>query len=367
MDRRKKAKALHKGAFFRLSRFSEAYRSRLLAGVKDLDEYCMHENGLSLGSLITDRSQIDRTLGDYVLVRHSDKKRKQLGLVKHALLGAQHLFPGLKGNIPTAWAHVRTWEEEKVSKLRPPLPLAIWLCVVGLARAHAFTAPDHKLREAWAIFSVLVEVGFFCLLRPGEILRLCHSDIALPNNFVLCEKHAAVRILSPKNRRQFGDSQFVLLKNRNAISWLEKIHKENSDGLIWTKGQKVFGDWFRQLMKELKLSGCKFTPASLRPGGATMYYSAGVSVSTLRFMGRWSVERSLEHYIQLAMSAQIMNKLDPSAITRLKRLALLCLQQVWLTETVTGIADLSTVKKCDSLELLNWCRAYSRLDNQCRA
>ena len=367
MDRRSKAKTLHKGAFFRLSRFSEAYRSRLLAGVKDLEEYCMHESGQSLGSLFTEGSQIDRTLGDYVLMKHSDKRRSQLGLVKHALLGTQHLFPGLRGKIPTAWAHVRTWEEEKVSKLRPPLPLAIWLCVVGLARAHASTAHDPKLREAWTIFSVLVEVGFFCLLRPGEILRLCHADIALPNNFVLCEKHAAVRILSPKNRRQFGDSQFVLLKNRNAISWLAKIHKENSEGYIWTKSPKIFGDWFRQLMRELKLSGCKFTPASLRPGGATMYYSAGVSISTLRFMGRWSVERSLEHYIQLAMAAQIMNKLHPSAINRLKKLALLCLQQVWSTETVTGIADLSAVRKCENSELLTWCRAYSRLDNQCRA
>ena len=242
MDRHSKAKTMRKAACFRLSRFSEAYRSRLLTGVKDLDEYCMQEMGHSLESFITDGCHVDRTLGDYVLVRHSDKKRSQLGLVKHALLGAQHLFPGLKGKIPTAWAHVRTWEEEKVSKLRPPLPLPIWLCVVGLARAHAVTIKDPRLSEAWTVFSVLIEVGFFCLLRPGEILRLCHSDIAMPNNFVLCEKHAAVRILSPKNRRQFGDSQFVLLKNRNAISWLSKIHKENSDSYIWTKGPKVFGD-----------------------------------------------------------------------------------------------------------------------------
>ena len=100
MDRRKKAKALHKGAFFRLSRFSEAYRSRLLAGVKDLDEYCMHENGLSLGSLITDRSQIDRTLGDYVLVRHSEKKRKQLGLVKQCSLRGATFVSWSEGQHP---------------------------------------------------------------------------------------------------------------------------------------------------------------------------------------------------------------------------------------------------------------------------
>ena len=217
--------------------------------------------------------------------------------------------------------------------------------MVGLARGHAATAKNHKLRQAWTVFSVLIEVGFFCLLRPGEILRLRHSDIAMPNNFVLCEKHAAIRIVSPKNRRQFGDNQSVLLRNRNAISWLEKIHNEGDVRTIWAKGPKVFADWFRQLILELKLGDCKFTPASLRPGGATTYYSAGVSIGTLRFIGRWTVERSLEHYIQLAMSTQIMNKLKPEAVSRLKRLALMCLQLVWATEPVTGIADLSGLKK----------------------
>ena len=107
----------------------------------------------------------------------------------------------------------------------------------------------------------------------------------------------------------------MLLRNRNAISWLEKIHNEGDVRTIWAKGPKVFADWFRQLILELKLGDCKFTPASLRPGGATTYYSAGVSIGTLRFIGRWTVERSLEHYIQLAMSTQIMNKLKPEAVS----------------------------------------------------
>lgn len=367
MDLQDRTNHKQRGALFRLSRFSQAYRLRLLTGVKDLDAYCKLETGDSLERVCKDVDRADKILGEYILVKHADRKKNPLALVKHALLGAQHIFPAVKGKIPTAWAHVRTWEEERVSKLRPPLPLPIWLCVVGLARAHASTARNLKLREAWTIFSVLIEVGFFCLLRPGEIFRLRHSDIAMPNNFVLCEKHAAIRIISPKNRRQFGDSQFVLLRNRNAIAWLEKIHKAADEGLLWTKGPKVFADWFRQLMQELKVGDCKFTPASLRPGGATMYYSAGVSIGTLRFMGRWTVEKSLEHYIQLAMSSQIMNRLKPEAVTRLKKLALLCLQLVWTTDPITGIADLSGVKKSDSTVLLQWCRAYARLDNQCRA
>ena len=68
-------------------------------------------------------------------------------------------------------------------------------------------------------------------------------------------------------------------------------------------------------MDELGVKACNFTPASLRPGGATMYFSRGVQISTLRFMGRWTAEKSLEHYIQLAMATQIMNKLDETAVS----------------------------------------------------
>jgi len=198
-------------------------------------------------------------------------------------------------------------------------------------RAHARMESQEKIRRQWVLFSALIELGFFCLLRPGEIFRLKHCDVAMPSGLTLCEQHAAIKIASPKNRRQFGESQFVLLCNRNTIGWLKTIHIPHSEQLIWDRSPRVFALLMKQVMRELGVANCKFTPASLRPGGATMYYSRGISISTLRFMGRWSVERSLEHYIQQAMAAQIMNALSTKAVNRLKLLSPHCLaQSCWI-------------------------------------
>lgn len=66
----------------------------------------------------------------------------ELSLVKHALLGFQHVFPQLRGKLATCWENLKVWEEQRATKLRPPLPVPLWLFMVGLARAHAKVAED---------------------------------------------------------------------------------------------------------------------------------------------------------------------------------------------------------------------------------
>ena len=365
--RRKSEKLSAEGLHFRLSRFSAAYRRRLLDGLKDVTVFCQDETGDRLARVLQRPKLADQMLARYVLHKHADTRFHNLALTKHALLGCQHVFPQLRGQLNHAWSNMKVWEEERTRTLRPPLPVAIWLAAVGLARAHSVVSTSEVFKQQWLILSVLLEIGFFCLLRPGEILRLRHCDVALPTGFVLCDPHAALKIVSPKNRRQFGESQFVLVKNRNTIHGLKSILKNGDTSPVWPFKGRLFGILVKQLMSELGVESCKFTPASLRPGGATMYYGAGVNISTLRFMGRWSVERSLEHYIQLAMSTQIMNGLPPKAIKRLKKLAPLCFSQVSFSFPCGSIVDPASLASHNSEEILEWCRKYTRLDEQCRA
>ena len=168
---------------FRFSRFSAPYRSRLLQGLCDLQDYCKQELGQDLRVLIRQRRVIDRLLGAYVMDRHASSDGKQLSLVKHALLGCQHLNPRLRGRLAISWENLRVWEEQKVANLRRPLPVPIWVCTVGLSRAHGFTAQDGAVRSQWFIMAILLEIGMLCLLRPGELLKLRHSDFALPGSF----------------------------------------------------------------------------------------------------------------------------------------------------------------------------------------
>ena len=90
-----------------------------------------------------------------------------------------------------------------------------------------------------------------------------------------------------------------------------------------------------------------------------MYYGKGIPISTLRFMGRWTVEKSLEHYIQLAMSTQIMNRLSSSVISRLKRLAPLCLEFVVPDDFVHSLRLSEVLTSASSSTIADWCARYA--------
>lgn len=346
---------------FRLSRFSGPYRQRLLDGLKDLNDFCKTSRNITLEKIAAKPKTADAVLSEYVMCRFEDNTGVGLSKVKHALLGAQHTFPGLKGRLVTTWSSLKTWEEQRIARLRPPLPVAIWVLALGLARGHARTSKGRKEQHIWYIFATLMEIGLLCMLRPGELLSLTHNDLALPGSFVVGKGRAALRITSPKNRRQFGESQFVLVKNCNTIYWLSQMHQQGCTKPLWPSTAREFGRRFKQIMSELGVEACGFTPGSLRPGGATMFYNQNVPISTLRFMGRWTVEKSLEHYIQLAMATQILNKLDQSVVSRLSKLAPLCLSCVFEDSKLLENLGPLPGKKSSPAVIVAWCDAYAKL------
>ena len=231
-------------ALYRLSRFSGPYRSRLLSGLQDVQSYCKINTELPLKRLLRQPKLADRVLGQYVMDQHKQDSGAALSRVKHALLGCQHLIPQLRGKLCTAWENIRVWQEQRTSKLRPPMPVPVWVLMVGLARGRGIVADTQRDRNVWLIMAILLELGLLCMLRPGELMKLKHSDFALPGQFNLSNSMAAIQITAPKNRRQFGDHQFVSLKNPNTISWLECFVVEGSQDPFWPASRYVFVKMF---------------------------------------------------------------------------------------------------------------------------
>lgn len=351
-------------ALYRLSRFSRPYRSRLLSGLQDVQSYCQINTELPLKRLLRQPKLADRVLGQYVMDQHKQDSGAALSRVKHALLGCQHLIPQLRGKLCTAWENIRVWQEQRTSKLRPPMPVPVWVLMVGLARGRGIVADTQRDRNVWLIMAILLELGLLCMLRPGELMKLKHSDFALPGQFNLSNSMAAIQITAPKNRRQFGDHQFVSLKNPNTISWLECFVVEGSQDPFWPASRYVFVKMFKQLVQDLGVTSCQFTPASLRPGGATHYFNQGIGIASLRFLGRWTAERSLEHYIQHAMSTQILNRLPPAAISRLRTLGALCIEQVLHRSCQSLAPCFSTKGSRRGADLVSWCEEYASLDSR---
>ena len=327
-------------AAYRFSRFSPEYRARLLRGLCDLQDFCRKFACASLRQLLKHPKLADHEFSKYVMMKYEDGRNSTRSTVKHALLGCQHLAPRLKGQLVTAWENMRVWEEQRKTRPRPPLPVPIWAFMTGLSRAHAKVAAGAKFQREWCVFALMLELGLLCLLRPGELFKLRWNDFALPGSFSMSQSHAALRIISPKNRRQFGDEQFVILQNPNTIEWIRTLSQGFASELVWQGTPHRFSKLFKEITMELGVADCKFTPGSLRPGGATMLFGRGISISTLRFLGRWTVEKSLEHYVQQAMAVQILNRLDECTVARLCKLGPKCLDHILLLECSQRLASL---------------------------
>lgn len=350
---------------FRLSRFSDAYRSRLLNGMVNLQHYCEKSWNVKLDLVLRRAKVADKVLSQFVLTRHEELGAKGLSLVKHAILGCQHVVPSLRNQLAVTWANVKVWEEKRQTKLRPPLPVAIWLLMVGLARAHGLVASSVQQKCEWGAFSCLLEVGLLCLLRPGELLRITTRDISLPENLSLSQGQAAIRIESPKNRRQFGNFQFVSLKNPSTIARLRDLVAAAGDRQsLWPGPPSRFSRLFKQITSELKLEDCKFTPGSLRPGGATFLFGEGTPINVLRFLGRWTAEKSLEHYIQHAMSTKILNQLNSDTTRRLNKLAFHCLCLVVHPSISFPAPCVRSGHKIGQAVTVAWCLQYAKLERK---
>lgn len=144
-----------KQAAFRFARLSEPYRLRLTHSLRKFGDYC-NDSGVSLSRVLRSAVLADRLLSSFVLKAHATMRPGELSMVKHAALACQALCPALRGHLPETWANVKTWQEKTVGRLRPPLPVPIWVALLSVARApvlgevtHNLPGPSGQIFPAW--------------------------------------------------------------------------------------------------------------------------------------------------------------------------------------------------------------------------
>ena len=114
-----------------------------------------------------------------------------------------------------------------------------------------------------------------------------------------------------------GRQQYATVSVTSWLVWLVK-KSENSDSFLWNYSQQKFRSIFKEVCQRLRLGHCKFSPASLRAGGANWHIdNRGPEVARLRFEGRWSNLRSLEHYVQTARSQQLLLQIPDETSKRI--------------------------------------------------
>ena len=97
----------------------------------------------------------------------------------------------------------------KPSHFRAPVHLALLVALVCKAMLLSEEASQRSEAKRWKAFGTLLLVGFFGLLRPGELMNLKTEDAVPPNSLSLASDCAVVRVMRPKNARPMGIAQYV--------------------------------------------------------------------------------------------------------------------------------------------------------------
>ena len=317
-------KTVSHGLRIRLHRYSHAYRSRLLEAGKELCKF-LHKLKLEADSLYSlPTSELDGLLEQFVNLKHSQRSvsKGALRVAKHAVLFVQVLRPRTRHRLKSAWSCLKAWEETQPSQLRSPLPIGLLIGMCCQARLVATETPAEPVKNKWYIFSALLGAGFFGLLRPGELYNLKKLDVGPPNQLSFGTPCVTLKIDRPKNFRQLGHSQFVVINQPdvcNWISWAAQMTKGPKD-LLWKSSPAEFRRMFKECCEQLVGKGHCFSPASLRAGGATFKFDLCPDIGRLRLEGRWSTVQSLEHYIQVAKAQQLVQSIEPAQLKKITKL-----------------------------------------------
>ena len=236
------------------------------------------------------REDLDALVSEYI--EHLWASGEGRARANDTVAGLQDKDPKLRGCLPGSWRLLKTWSVNEIPNRAPPLPLKVLRALVG-----------------WAIFkddlafAVSLVVGFFCMLRTGEVLELCSHHIEMTGP-------SRVAILSlgfTKGGKRQGAAESATLTVVDALKLLWKWKRQASPRKTLCPSAYQWRSKFAQGLKALKLEEYNFRPYSLRRGGATHWFSHHGSFDKLLVQGRWAAPKTAKLYINegLALLAEL--------------------------------------------------------------
>lgn len=228
---------------------------------------------------------LDRSLVDYfhhLYLLHDGRNRS---LAEACKAGVEMYLPAVKRRLHGAQLALRGWR-----RLRPPVPHPplTWNLAVLIACDIARTG---RARHAIGIL-----LAFDSYLRVGELTSLRREDLADTGDIRLggAVQGMALRLSKTKT----GPNQWAEVRSADVQKLLRVV-------LQGTRaGQRLFpfsSSSFRQHFKAACLRrglSRDYVPHSLRHGGATRDFLAGVPLEEVLRRGRWASTKSARHYIQ---------------------------------------------------------------------
>lgn len=232
------------------------------------------------------RGDLDWTILEYLHEEYESNNGKGKGHIQKLLSGLQLIAPQLKGKLPLSVQALAGWRRLHPAQKHPPLT---WSLTVVIA---AKLAVWGKLDMAVGML-----LAFAALLRIGEMTNLKVEDFLdqdADDPRVDSASRSGLRLRATKT----GENLFAELKSDQVRRLLRAlVAGKDRKQRIFEFSADTFRKWMKRAVVSLGLTP-KYTPHSLRHGGATALYMAGVPLETILVRGRWASTKSARHYIQ---------------------------------------------------------------------
>ena len=223
--------------------------------------------------------QLDTVLSDYI--DHMFMEGEPIGYAGDLISGISRFCPGARLRIPTTRLWFRNWQREVVRVRALPIPAEVVKGLAGVALAM----------ERFDL-AALIPLGFLCMMRTGELLNLTKDDI-------IFSPYGSSAIITLRQTKTSGpNTEEGVLEDELVVRALRQVCDSLNDGEnIYSRPARCLGEDLRWLASLVGFEHKRFTPYSLRRGGATWHFHKFGSLNKTCLVGRWKHERTAKIYI----------------------------------------------------------------------
>eukprot|EP00438_Fugacium_kawagutii_P018433 Skav226165 [mRNA] locus=scaffold2279:87554:93841:+ [translate_table: standard] len=244
------------------------------------------------------KALLDPLISDYVEFLWSSGEGRSLA--SDSIAALQDRDPSIKGCLSGSWRLLKTWNAHEIPNRAPPLTEEALQTLAG----HALFNDRHA-------FALSLLLGFYGLLRTGELLALRNCDISQAGP-------SSVAIISlglTKGGQRMGAAESVTITEVDTLRRLWQWKQEHPKGEKLCPSPSAWRKLFNLTVQALSLTEYEYRPYSLRRGGATFFFKRHGQLDRLLIQGRWQSSRTARLYLNdgLALLAEQQLKLAPHA------------------------------------------------------
>ena len=225
-------------------------------------------------------TQVDPLVCDYL--EHLWSSGAGRALACDTLAGVQDLQPNLRNHLPGAWRLLKTWHVNEIPNRAPPIPEHVLQAMVG-----------WSFFKGYATFGISLLVGFYTMLRTGELLGLRSSHLVTTSQ----QDQVLISLGFTKGGKRHGAAESAILGFEPAVRLVQQWKLKATLTTCLARSPANWRSLFNECLQSLKLTQHGFRPYSLRRGGATFWFTKHQSFDRILVQGRWHTQKSARIYL----------------------------------------------------------------------